>query len=726
MIGLEGLGARNRRVARVSVLVTATLIAGSFASSCAGPETCQAASSHNMNPKHENRLANETSPYLLQHAHNPVDWFPWGEEAFERAQNEDKPIFLSIGYSTCHWCHVMERESFEDEEVARLMNEVFVSIKVDREERPDVDHIYMTVTQAMTGSGGWPMTVMLTPDRKPFFAGTYFPKATLVNLVRQVRDRWQDQRAELIGESDRIAEGLRQYLERSAPGDLPNDIVATAADSLMESYEPQYGGFGSQPKFPTCLNLIFLLRAADRTGKKEHADAALRTLRAMRHGGIFDQVGFGLHRYSTDVRWRVPHFEKMLYDQALAVMAYVEAFEFTRDPFYRRTAEEILEYVERDLRDEPGGFQSAQDADSEGVEGKYYVWTEGEIEQLLTPDEAKRAKRAFQTSPNGNYADEASGRSTGTNILELSQISHDEYTKLQPVREKLLKARYKRVQPIKDDKVLTDWNGLMIAAASQAGASFDEPRWTQLAKGSADFVLAKAKTDQGLLHIYAKGRAKGEGQLTDYAFLIWGLASLYEATFDVAYLRQAKSLAEEMIQGFWDSKLAGFHMVREGTEHLLARPKETYDGAIPSGNSVAAYALALLARLTGDAKLEETARKTVRAFGADLAQRPTASLGMVTAHDLLAGGQEVVVVGEPNDPATKEMLAQLRTTYSPRKVVLLKTPSNSEVLAGLAAFTSDLSAQDGKPTAYVCRNFACELPTTSPFKARSLLERAAK
>lgn len=677
-----------------------------------------------MNSKHENRLAKETSPYLLQHAHNPVDWFPWGEEAFEKARKEDKPIFLSIGYSTCHWCHVMERESFEDEEVARLMNETFVSIKVDREERPDVDHIYMTVTQAMTGHGGWPMTVILTPDRKPFFAGTYFPKATLMDLLRQIKDRWKDSRDQLIDQSDRVAQGLKQYLERSAPGDPPKDIVAKAANALMESYEPQYGGFGSQPKFPTCLNLIFLLRSSDRTGKREYADAALHTLRAMRHGGIFDQVGFGLHRYSTDIRWRVPHFEKMLYDQALAVMAYVEAYEFTRDPFYRRTAEEILEYVERDLWDKDGGFHSARDADSEGVEGKYYVWTEGELEGLLSPDEAKLAKRVFQTTSSGNYHDEATGKNTGTNILELAKVSPDEYARLQPIRKKLLEARYKRIAPIKDDKVLTDWNGLMIAAAAQAGASFDEPRWTKLAMGAAGFVLAKLKSDKGLLHIYGKGKAKGEGQLTDYAFLLWGLTNLYEATFEPSYLRQAKSLADEMVRAFGDSKQGGFHMVREGTEHLLARPKETYDGAIPSGNSVAAYALTRLARLTGDSAAEETARKALEAFGADIGRQPSAHLGMVTAHDLLFGGQEVVVVGEPSDPATKAMLAQLRSTYSPRKVVLLKTASNAKELAKVAAFTAALSSWEDKTTAYVCRNFACELPTTSPSEAKNLLLRA--
>ncbi len=695
----------------------------------ASPSSIEDARLSDGHYRYTNRLAREKSPYLLQHAHNPVDWYPWGAEAFARAKKENKPIFLSIGYSTCHWCHVMEHESFEDPEVARLMNDSFVAIKVDREERPDIDNVYMTVSQMLSGSGGWPLTILMTPDKKPFYAGTYIPREGrfgqpgMLELLPQVAKAWSTQHDKIADSANKITSALQQASSGSAGGDLGARTLSAAYRQLESTFDAQNGGFGTSPKFPTPHQLLFLLRYWKRSGDVHALAMVEKTLRAMRQGGIYDQVGFGFHRYSTDARWLVPHFEKMLYDQALLAMAYTEAFQATGKAEYRQTAREILTYVLRDMTSPEGGFYSAEDADSQGQEGKFYLWTQSEIRQVLGAGAGPFIK-AYGVEDGGNFADEASGQQGNSNILHRTAApSPAAAASLEAARQKLFAAREKRVHPRKDDKILTDWNGLMIAALAKAGRAFGEPRYTQAAQRAADFILQKARKNDRLLHRYREGEAAITAHLDDYAFLCWGLLELYEADFDARRLQSALDLNRSMLAHFWDGQKGGLYLTADDSEELLTRSKEVYDGAVPSGNSVAMWNLLRLSRMTGQADLEARAARLERAFSAGVAQQPAAHTQFLVALDFAIGpSYEVVIAGKPEAPDARAMLRALNTRFLPNKVVLLRpTGQAAPPITSLATFTRYQTGLKNKATAYVCLKGACRLPTTDINQMLSLL-----
>jgi len=678
-----------------------------------------------------NRLVFEQSPYLRQHARNPVDWYPWGEEAFERAREENKPIFLSIGYSTCHWCHVMEHESFEDEQVAALMNEHFVCVKVDREERPDVDQAYMTVTQAMTGSGGWPMTVVMTPDRRPFFAGTYFPKhgrggrAGMMQLAPQLAEAWRTQGDRVEEHANRIVEHVKG-LASGSPGERPGDeLFAKAQAELEERYDEELGGFGMAPKFPVPHNLRFLLRQHDRTGNPATLDMVVRTLRAMHAGGVWDHVGKGLHRYSTDREWLVPHFEKMLYDQATFSMACIEAWQVTGHDDLRAAAEETFEYVLRDLLDPGGAFHSAEDADSEGEEGLFYVWTMDELVEVLGAQDAHLVALAYGADDEGNFREEATGVQTERNILHrpLDQrerllrenLDPDEVLERMPaLLEKLMAVRVDRVRPFLDDKVLTDWNGLMIAALASGAKAFDEPRYRDAAARAADFVLTNLVREDGrLVKRWRAGDADHDAMLEDHAFLAWGLVELYEATGEVRWLREAQRIADLALEHFWDEDGGGFFLSPDDGETLFVRAKDVYDGAIPSGNSVMALVLARLARMTGRVAYEERAWGVLEAFSGQLQRMASGHTQLLLALDFLRGPSSEVVVVSGGDGPEAEVASRIFRPFLPRKVVL-HLHAGAKGLKELAPYAAELPAsEDAAATLFVCREFTCSAPTTS-------------
>jgi uncharacterized protein YyaL (SSP411 family) len=679
-----------------------------------------------------NRLIFEKSPYLLQHARNPVDWYPWGDEAFERARREDKPIFLSIGYSTCHWCHVMERESFEDPEVAGRMNDAFVCIKVDREERPDIDNVYMSAAQAMTGRGGWPLTVIMAPDHRPFFAATYIPKEDsfgrigILTLIARIRDLWTQRRSEIMSSADQITSHLRGVVPAGGGPKLGAEVLRRAYEGLAERFDLINGGFGDAPKFPAPHNLLFLLRYWRRTGDAYALDIVERTLECMRRGGIFDHVGLGFHRYSTDEEWLLPHFEKMLYDQAMLAMAYVEAFQATGRPDFATTAREVFRYVMSDMTSPDGAFYSAEDADSDGEEGKYYLWRSKELLDLLGPDEGRLVTHVYCVKESGNFKHETGESTRGMNILHLKKplreiaeelgTSEEQLKKrLEADRVKLLGARRRRERPLKDDKILADWNGLMIAALAKGAQALGETSYAVAARSAADFLLDRMTGEGGgLLHRYRAGEAAIPAFLDDYAFFIWGLIELYEATFDVSYLQAALGLARDMKARFRDEGDGGFYFCSSESENLIIRTKEIYDGAIPSGNSMAALALFMLGRITGDARLEREAERTIRIFSTDAERVPSAFAQMMIALDLMLGTSfEVVVAGRSGAPDTEDMLRALRSAYVPNKVVVFR-PAESQrpPITGIAGYTTAQVAIDGKATAYVCQNYACKAPTT--------------
>jgi uncharacterized protein YyaL (SSP411 family) len=671
-----------------------------------------------------NRLAGEKSPYLLQHADNPVDWYPWGEEAFERARREDRPIFLSIGYSTCHWCHVMEHESFEDPEVAALMNRTFVCIKVDREERPDVDHIYMTACQMMTGSGGWPLTILMTPDRRPFFAATYLPKSTMLSFVPRVEAAWRENRDGLVADAARMAGALAQAMTHARGEEIGAEVLERAYRDLSARYDTTYGGFGGRPKFPTPHNLLFLLRRWKRTGDASALAMVEKTLERMRRGGIYDQVGFGFHRYSTDAQWLVPHFEKMLYDQALLLIAFVETYQATGGELYRRTAEEIASYVMRDLSAPEGGFYSAEDADSEGKEGMFYLWSRVELASVLGGD-AELAASYFGVEPHGNFLDEATRQRPGTNILFVAR-PHEEAARalgldagelrdrVESIRRRLLAARERRVRPHLDDKILTDWNGLMIAALARSGRVLGRADHVERARRAADFIEGKlADRDGRLRHRHRDGEAAIAGMLDDYAFLVWGLTELYDATFDERILERSLAHARRMIELFQDAENGGFFMTARDAEPLVVRPREVYDGATPSGNSVAAWNLARLARMTGDMSLDEAARGVVRGFSNQVSSAAMVHTHLLCAVDFLLGPTvEVVIAGRRDAEDVRGMRRALDGLYLTHAVTVFRPDDDPSVVAALAPYTRDQVSQSGRATAYVCRDFACQRPTT--------------
>jgi len=679
-----------------------------------------------------NRLIHESSPYLLQHARNPVDWYPWGDEAFERARAEDRPVFLSIGYSTCHWCHVMERESFEDTEVAALLNEYFVAIKVDREERPDIDAVYMAVAQVTTGSGGWPLTVLLTPDREAFFAGTYFPKhgvygrPGMVELIPALGRAWAGDRDGVMESADKITGILQQMNEGGAGAPLGAEQRDAAARGLARAFDPTFGGFGSAPKFPSPHQLSFLLWRYARTGDAEALRMVETTLTGMRRGGLFDHLGHGFHRYSTDSRWLVPHFEKMLYDQAMLALAYLDAHQATGKAEYAATAGEIFTYVLRDMTSPEGAFYSAEDADSEGVEGLFYLWTDVELREVLGDDEAALFAAAYAVVERGNFAEEATGQRTGHNILHLERplvevaarqgLAVDELERrLALSRGKLLEHRGGRVRPLLDDKVLTDWNGLMIAALARGSVVLGEARYADAARRAADFALSTLRDDEGrLLKRYRDGQAGLPAHLDDYAFLSWGLLELYEATFEERYLAEAIALTDRMLAHFADGEDGGFYLTADDGEPLLVRTREVYDGAVPSGNSVAAMNLVRLGRFTGNPDYERVADGVLRAFTDTVQRAPQHFTQLLMASDMAAGPSfEVVVAGERGAADTGAMIEALRAPFLPHKVVLFRDAAGDPpAIVELAPFTEAQRSQDGRATAYVCRAHACEAPTT--------------
>lgn len=673
-----------------------------------------------------NRLINEKSPYLLQHAYNPVDWHPWSEKTFAKAKAENKPIFLSIGYSTCHWCHVMEKESFEDEEVAGYLNDTFISIKVDREERPDIDAVYMAVCQMLTGRGGWPLNLFLTPDKKPFFAATYLPKknrfghAGLIELCQQVKNVWTSQTDKVNTSATSIADSLHRVFSFDSADEPDESVLDFAYDQIRRTYDPQMGGFEPAPKFPTPHRLLFLLRCYHRTGESRALEMVEKTLTAMRLGGIWDHVGFGFHRYSTDKDWLLPHFEKMLYDQAMIAMAYLESYQITKNPLYARTVEEIFTYVERDMTSSEGAFFSAEDADSEGEEGKFYVWTVDEFRREMDDGRSDMWEKILRLSPEGNFRDEATGQKSGSNILHLT-VPLDKWAEKydlkageleaewETIRNRLFQAREERIHPLKDDKILTDWNGLMIAALAFGSRVLDKPQYAEAARKAVQFIQSKLTDVNGrLFHRFRDGELAVHAQAADYAFLIYGLISLYQATFDLAFAEEAVNLQKSMINEFWDDENGGFFTTAKGDHELPVRPKELYDGAIPSANSVAFYNLLCLSRLTGNPQWEERAQALLRAFSGTIKAQPTGTTFFLTGLDFaLRPGQEIVITGEPKETDVHKLISTLNLYFTPNKVTLVKSDQNADRLSRFAGFTDGLEVIQGETTAHLCRDGSC-------------------
>ena len=692
-------------------------------------------------PQHTNRLIHSTSPYLLQHAHNPVDWYPWGPEALNKARQEDKPIFLSVGYAACHWCHVMEHESFENQEVAAVLNQHFVCIKVDREERPDIDDLYMQATLAMTGSGGWPMSVFLTPDLKPFLAGTYFPRTQFLQLLGAVGDAWENRRKELDTQAGHVADYLKQWAAGPKAGEtaISREMIANNARVIADHFDARLGGIsgGGTNKFPPSMSMDLLLREYRRTGQKRYLELVELTLERMAAGGIYDQLGGGIHRYSTDLYWLVPHFEKMLYDQALVADIYLHAYQLTRKPLYARVAGEILDWVLRDLRSPEGGFYSTLDADSEGLEGKYYVWTMPQVEQVLGADDARLFCAYYDVTEAGNWDERFGHAPPGPkNILN---VKRDMETvaklhglpmetlrdRLRAAREKLLAERSQRVPPGLDDKILTSWNGMMIASLARGYRVLDEPRYRDGAVAAAGFVLKNLRKDGRLLRSYRRGKAHLAGYLDDYANLIDGLLWLYETTFELRWLETAAELNDLAVEHFFDEKGGAFFYTADDHEELLARAKDSRDGATPSGNSVMAMNLLRLAVLLNRPDLREKADSIFKTFAGQAAGQPGSMERLLAAADFrLDPPREVAVVGPPDDPRTGVLLRTVYQAYVPNKVVALLDPTSPA--AAEAARRVPLLAEkkmlDGAPTAYVCRNYACQAPTADPAKLAEQLQ----
>ncbi len=704
---------------------------------------------------HTNRLANEKSPYLLQHAHNPVDWYPWGDVAFEKARIEDKPIFLSIGYSTCHWCHVMERESFENEQIAALLNRDFVPIKVDREERPDVDRIYMTFVQATTGSGGWPMSVWLTPELKPFFGGTYFPPENrwghpgFGSILSQIASAWRSQRVQIAESAEDVVEQLEKSVavEAARPGAPAVDYSALESGFYVfrRTFDSRRGGFGEAPKFPRPSVHNFLLRYYARTRNREALDMVLLTLREMAKGGMNDQLGGGFHRYSVDERWFVPHFEKMLYDQAQLAVSYIEAFQITGEPEYAETARRTLDYVLRDMRGDGGGFYSAEDADSvinpaqptiKG-EGAFYIWSAEEIRGLVGEPAASLLQYRYGVEENGNVANDPHGEFTGKNILFQAHtieetaahfgkgIDEVRSAILQAERT-LLDARAKRIRPHLDDKILTSWNGLMISALALAGGVLNEPVYADAARQAAEFLVSRMYDEKSgvLLRRFREGEALIPGFLDDYAMFAQALIDLYEMQFDRRHLELAFRLTEKMRELFEDGTNGGFFSTAAGDSSLVLRIKEDYDGAEPSGNSVAALNLLRLAEMGSRADFRQSAEKVIAAFAPRISVAAMAVPQMLVACEFLLGEpRQIVIAGEPAAPDTLALIRTVHGRFLPNRVVLLlDSEETRRAFAAAQPAVASMHKLDGRAAAYVCRNYACQLPVSEVDKLAELLQ----
>ena len=673
--------------------------------------------------KTANRLVNEKSPYLLQHAYNPVDWYPWAEEAFVKARTEDKPIFSSIGYSACHWCHVMAHEFFEDTDVAKIINDNFIAIKVDREERPDVDSVYMTVCQALTNHGGWPLTIIMTPDQKPFFAGTYFSKNSkhnmpgLIDILYSVVTYWNDNRGKLISMSEGILGELTQYFEgETNKVKLESKVLENGYNQLLSVFDKDYGGFGSAPKFPTPHQLMFLLRYYKTNKDIKALEMAEKTLSCMYKGGLFDHIGFGFSRYSTDNKWLVPHFEKMLYDNALLIIAYLEGYEATKNKRYKDVAIKTLEYVFRELTNENGGFYCAEDADSEGEEGKYYVFNPLETLEVLGEEDGTYFNEYFDITTDGNFE----GKSI-PNLINNSDFNYDN-ARIKDLSERVLEYRSKRVKLHKDDKILTSWNGLMIAALGKAYKVLEDERYFEYAKRAVNFIFDNLiDKNKRLLARYRDEESRHKAYLDDYAFLCFGLIELYESSFDITFLKKAIDLNEEMINLFWDNDKHGFFLYGEDSEKLIARPKELFDGAMPSGNSVAAYNLIKLSRITGDANLEDIAEKQLDFIcGALFSEEINHSFFLLAASFALNPSKELVclIKDKSDEEKIKDLLSEKQTF---NLTIIIKTDENKDEIEELMPFIKDYDFVHEKSTYYLCEGRACLAPVNDMDELRMLL-----
>ncbi len=697
-----------------------------------------------------NRLSHEKSPYLLQHAFNPVDWYPWGDEAFAKAKKEDKPIFLSIGYSTCYWCHVMEREVFEDTAIARLMNEKLVCIKVDREERPDIDRVYMTAVQAISGSGGWPMSVFMTPDRKPFFGGTYIPpkaqygRPGFPDLVDRVDELWRHDRKKLLESSEQILAMLQSSADPGATTTVTDSVLHAAYRQILQSYDSAYGGFGGGPKFPRPATFNFLLRYYARTGEDSALRMTLTTLRAMANGGMHDQIGGGFHRYSVDGQWRVPHFEKMLYDQAQLATAYLEAYQISHDPFFAAVARDVLDFVLKAFKDPQGGFTSALDAESafdasrpdKKEEGEFYLWKKAQIEEVLERHDAAIFNYRFGVEDSGNALHDPMSVFIGKNILyvahsieecakEFHATAGNITTILDGARKKLMAERERRPHPHLDDKIITAWNGLMISALAKGYQILGDRKYIDAAEHAAEFIAANLYDGQRhtLSRRYRDGDARFAGGLQDYAFHVMGLLDLYEASFNIRWLEQAIALTTKQVELFYDSSAGGFFDVTGEDPTILVKTKEDYDGAEPSGNSVAALNLLRLASITDNKAWHDAGEKTVAAFGARLQRYPETLVQMLVAVDWhLSIPKEVIIAGASDDSDTRSLLKEVHARFLPHMILLMidGDPVRKKISAYLP-FTEGMKKIDGRATIYICENYACQLPTSDPATAARLL-----
>ncbi|PAV30960.1 hypothetical protein CIL05_04395 [Virgibacillus profundi] len=677
-----------------------------------------------------NHLIKEKSPYLLQHAHNPVNWFPWGEKAFEKAKQENKPIFLSIGYSTCHWCHVMAHESFEDGEVAAILNENYISIKVDREERPDVDSVYMKVCQMMTGHGGWPLTIFMTPDKIPFYAGTYFPKESkygrpgIMEALTQLHEKFTRDPNHIAEVTQSVTNVLQKTVTAKSKNRLTKESAETAFQQLGNNFDFTNGGFGAAPKFPTPQNLLYLLKYYHFTGKTAALKMVESSLQSMAAGGIFDHIGFGFSRYSTDEKWLVPHFEKMLYDNALLLIAYTECYQVTKNPFYKKISEQIITFIEREMTSSAGAFYSAIDADSEGVEGKYYVWDYEEIFDILGEELGEIYTDIYDITPNGNFEGKNIPNLIKTNLessaLENNLSIEGLQEKLEKARVKLLETREKRIYPHVDDKVLTAWNGMMIAALTKAGKVFRVNDYVQKAEKAMNFIEDKLFSDGRLMARYRDGETKFKAYIDDYAFLLWGYIEIYDATFSIKYLKKARELSDQMIDLFWDERDGGFYFSGKDSEALIAKDKEVYDGAIPSGNSVAAVMLTRLGYLTGETDYLDKVEEMYYSFFDNLGEYASASPFFVQSLLLTENPtKEVVIIGSEKDLQREKLLQQLQDKFLPN-VTIINT-ENPEQLSEAAPFATEYKQINNAATVYVCENFACQQPTTDMDKALQMI-----
>ena len=686
-----------------------------------------------MNEKSKtlNRLGQSHSPYLLQHATNPVNWYSWSDEAFATAKKENKPIFLSIGYSTCHWCHVMEHESFEDATIAKLMNNAFVNVKVDREEMPEIDNLYMSVCQAMTGRGGWPLTIVMTPDKKPFFAGTYFPKEGrkgqpgMLQLIPSISNAWENKQNEILKSIDQVQNFLISINTNTLGDNWDEDMIHEAFNQLRAQFDHEYGGFGNAPKFPSSHNLIFLVKYSAIYNNPDALTMVERTLKHMRLGGIFDHIGLGFHRYSTDARWFLPHFEKMLYDQAMNSIAYLEAYQITKDKNYANIADEIFSYVFRDMQDQEGGFFSAEDADSEGEEGTFYIWAEQELVDVLGPKNGNIMSKIYGFTKIGNFLDEASGERNGKNIPYLRKeksllakemnLSLDSINQIiESSRVKLFEKRIHRIHPMKDDKILTDWNGLMIAAIAKGGAVLNNEKYIKAAENAANFIYNNLqKSDGRLMKRFRKGESGLDPHIDDYSFMIWGLISLYESTFNTLYLSRALILSKIMIEDFLDEN-GGFFIGSKYAEKLMVRTKNSYDGAIPSGNSVAVMNFFKLGKITGNPEWTTIANSTLKAFSHQAKKSPTGFTHMLSGFLFDKKDSKVlVIVLDQRLHNTQKIIEKIRGKYYPNLTVIIKEITNTNLIKNIAPWLDTYSLIENKPTYYLCENFTCKQPTTN-------------